>query len=101
MRAALLIVGILPLLSSGPWPQSEAGVDQKKIDEAIAQGVEFLKPARIPGIESRPDLYSDELVLWTFLHAGVPYDDPRFQELWRKVVSRPLEHVYNVALLAM
>jgi hypothetical protein len=94
MRPILLVLGVL-------LPQAEAGVDQKKVDDAIARGIEFLKPATIPAIEGRADLLSEELVLWTFVHAGVPYDDPRFQALWKTVVSRPLERTYDVALLAM
>jgi hypothetical protein len=101
MRPGLRIVGMLLLFSTGAWPQAEPGVDQKKVDEAIARGVEFLKAADVRPLDDRTDLLPDELVLWTFLHAGVPYDDPRFQALWKKVVSRPLERTYDVALLAM
>src|SRR5262245_16093277 len=101
MRPGLRFVGLLLLLSSGAWPQAEPGVDQKKVDEAIARGIEFLKPAPLPSIEVKPDFHFEELVLWTYIQAGVPYDDPRFQALWKKVVSCPLEKVYNVALLAM
>jgi hypothetical protein len=96
-----LVLGMLLLAAAGAWSQAEPGVDQKKVDEAIAKGVEFLKPSDIPAIELRPDLITEELVLWTFVHAGVPYDDPRFLALWKKVVSRPLERTYDVALLAM
>jgi hypothetical protein len=94
MRPVLLVLGLLST-------QGEPGVDQRKIDQAIAKGIEFLKPADIPAIEGRADLLSEELVLWTFVHAGVPYDDPRFLALWKKVVLRPLERTYDVALVAM
>src|SRR5204862_749466 len=77
------------------------GVDQGKIDDAIARGVAFPKAAEVPGIELRPELRSEELVLWTLVHAGVPYEDPLFRTLWKKVVSHPLERTYDVALLAM
>jgi hypothetical protein len=101
MRPGLCVVVLLLPLSTGAWPQAEPGVDQKRVDEAIAKGIEFLKPADVPAIEERPDLLSEELILWTFLHAGVPLDDPRLKALWKKVVSRPLERTYDVALLAM
>jgi len=101
MRPGLLFVGVFLFSSNRAWPQGDPGVDQTRVDEAIAKGVEFLKTAAIPGIELRPDLLSEELVLWTFVHAGVPYDDPKFEALWKKVVSHPLERTYDVALLAM
>ena len=101
MRLGWCFGTVLLLFPTAALPQADPGVDQKKVDEAIARGVQFLKPADIPAIEARPDLFSDELVLWTFIHAGVPSDDARFQALWKKVVSRPLERTYDVALLAM
>src|SRR5437763_1078903 len=101
MRPGMVWGALLLGLSSGGWAQDDAAVDQKRVNEAIARAIQFLKPAELPAIEARPDLPTDELVLWTFLHAGVPADDARFQALWKKVVTRPLERTYEVSLLAM
>jgi hypothetical protein len=96
----------------------DGGVDQKAIDKAIDKGVEFLKakvndpkwdqpfqrpanwPPNIP-TPPPPNRQNYELVLWTFLHAGVAEKDPAFQKLLKAVVEDPLWHTYNVGLLAM
>jgi len=44
---------------------------------------------------------SDELILWTFVHAGVRESDPDFQKYFKKMVDGPLEKTYKVALQAM
>ncbi len=77
-------------------------VDPKRIDDAIKKGVEFLRGAEsIPaGFDFGPK-DSDELILLTLVHAGVPENDPKMQELLKKVMDAPLESVYEVSLLAM
>jgi ferric-dicitrate binding protein FerR (iron transport regulator) len=78
----------------------QAGVDDKRVAEAIRQGIEYLRTAESPpgpyGVKS-----SDELILLTFIDAGIPEGDPKVQELLKKVVEAPLETTYNVALQAM
>jgi hypothetical protein len=75
-------------------------VDEVKVADAIRKGVAFLKPqvGRLNGFNPKP---ADELVLLTFLHAGVPESDPDLQMLLRKVVEGKLEWTYNVSLQAM
>ncbi|HYE99973.1 MAG TPA: FecR domain-containing protein, partial [Planctomycetota bacterium] len=79
---------------------AQAAVDPRRVDEAIRKGVEYLKTADSPpgpyGVKS-----SDELILLTYIHAGVPEGDPAFQALLKKVLDGPLETTYNVALQAM
>ncbi|MBI2931612.1 MAG: hypothetical protein HYY16_08160 [Planctomycetes bacterium] len=67
---------------------------QREIDGAIRRAVTFLKSAGMPADR-------EELILWTFMHAGVPESDPVFQELFRKILDSPPERTYNVALRAM
>jgi len=74
-------------------------VDQAAIDRAIDKGIEYLKPKAI----KRQDV---ELVLWTFLHAGVPETDPALQKLLRTCLEDPIwkherEFTYNIVLLTL
>lgn len=64
-------------------------------EEAVRAGLAFLRERL--GYEPR----ADELVLWTFLHAGVPEGDSDRQWLLRAILERRLERTYNVALQAM
>lgn len=93
-------------------------VDPKAVDRAIDSGAAFLKkkvsdpgfikpaapPKNLPAgsfIAPPQERLSVELILWTFLHAGVPEKDPAFQKLWKLAVDQPVWRTYNVALLAM
>src|SRR2546428_2312872 len=75
-------------------------VDEAKVDAAIKSGIAYLRTAPSPpshsGIKD-----SDELILWTFVHAGVGEADPDFQKYWKKMLDGPLEKTYKVALQAM
>jgi len=75
-------------------------VDEAKVDNAIKKGVEFLRTAKSPDFHNGYH-NSDVLILWTFIHAGVPQDDPKFKQLFDSVHAEPLEKTYKVALLAM
>jgi hypothetical protein len=82
-------------LAAVPLTQAKPGEpDQGAIDAAVKKGVEFLQKA---GVSEK----SEELVLWTLLHAGVPEEDPKFQSLLKEVTEAPLQKTYNVSLLAM
>jgi hypothetical protein len=83
-----------------PPPPPAAGVDEAKVDAAIKKGVEFLRTAKSPDF-SKAYHNSDVLILWTFIHAGVPQDDPKFVQLLNSCLSETLEKTYKVALLAM
>ncbi len=80
-------------------------VDQKSIDEAVARGVAWLKTAGSPSFAKPEDGWhvpdSDELILWTFVHAGVSESDPKFQEYFKKMIAAPLGRTYKAALQAM
>ncbi len=78
--------------------------DPRRVEEAIRRGVAYLKAARagtatVTGLEK--PMNTDELEVWTFLHAGVPEIDPKFQEDLERVMKTPLERTYKVALRAM
>jgi hypothetical protein len=74
-------------------------VDQKAIDDAIAKGVTFLKTAASPG--HYQIAHCDELILYTFIVAGVPKTDDRFQKLLQRVLADEPTHTYRVSLQAM
>jgi len=85
--------------------QAHPKVDQKRVDEAIKKGIAFLKtqtPAlgKPLGDGDRPQR-NDELVLWTFVHSGVPEGDPEFQRLFKNMMATDLERTYLVSLQAM
>src|SRR5258708_30713326 len=91
---------LLLALGTALFPQAKKP-DPKKIDEAISRGVGFLRGAERPGYPDRRIPTCDELVLWTFVHAGVPESDVLFQELLKTMLEGPLEKTYPVALQAM
>jgi hypothetical protein len=81
-------------------PPPVAGVDEIKVAQAIEKGVAFLKTAKSPDFHNAYR-NSDVLILWTFIHAGVPRNDPKFQQLFESCMNEPLDKTYKVALLAM
>ncbi len=81
-------------------PPPTPGVDEIKVDAAIRKGVEFLRTAKSPDFHNGYK-NSDVLILWTFIHAGVAHDDPKFVQLLSACLAEPLEKTYKVALLAM
>jgi len=82
-----------------PSPTS-GGVNEVAVTRAIEKGIQFLRTAKSPDVKGAYT-NSDELLLWTFIHAGVPETDPKFQELFRSVTTQPLKRTYKVTLLAM
>src|SRR5262245_20807398 len=106
MRRAVCALGLW-LVASGlhaaqepkkQEPAAHPGIDQRRVTKAIQKGIEFLKTAPSPGHNSSKD--ADELILLTFLHANAE-DQPRYKELFNKMLQDPLEATYNVALQAM
>ncbi len=89
-----------PLLAQEPPPPPVAGVDEFKVAQAIEKGIAFLRTAKSPDFHNGYR-NSDVLILWTFIHAGVPQNDPRFQQLFESSMNEPLDKTYKVALLAM
>src|SRR5882672_11963552 len=75
-------------------------VDEQQVDAAIKKGVAWLRTAPSPGAHAGIK-DSDELIVWTFLHAGVRESDPDFQKYFKKMLEGTLEKTYKVALQAM
>jgi hypothetical protein len=73
-------------------------VDQGKVDAAIQKGLAYLK-SQGQGLEGGHGV----LVLWTFLHAGVPETDALFQGLLKGMVESDMNSLgtYDASLQAM
>jgi hypothetical protein len=91
-----------------PEPKKEIvpQVDQKKVDAAIKKGVQYLvaQVGKMPlSFEKEPTrtCHSDELVLWTLIHAGVPESTAPFKFLFKNVTGGEFRRTYEVALQAM
>jgi hypothetical protein len=98
--AFLFLAASSPAWAQKAPPVPVPGVDEVKVQQAIDKGIAFLRT------RTSPDFHngyrnSDELILWTFLHAGVPESDPKVKQLFDSVLSQPLDKTYKVALLAM
>jgi len=98
--ALICLVGYLMVLSPLPG-YSQDKVDQKKIDEAIDKGVDFLLDSKQVKRWMKTDYM--ELITLTLLHAGV---DPRknselAQAIQEIATKKSLQRTYNVALTAM
>ena len=101
IRAALLSLALSSAAAAASTPLGAGqAVDEAKVDQAIKKGVEFLRTAKSPDFHNGYK-NSDVLILWTFIHAGVPQDDPKFKQLLDGVIGEPLEKTYKVSLLAM
>src|SRR5688572_20652515 len=72
-----------------------------EVRAAIAKAVDYLRRAPLPSATHQTPAPSDELVLWAFVNAGVPKEDPLFDKLLQKVLSTKLQRTYSVSLQAM
>jgi hypothetical protein len=95
-------LGVLMLAGA----QSTPGVDDQKVAGAIERGVAWLRQAKSHGSDLSkkklaPVRDADDLLLLTFLHSGVPRDDPKVQQLLASVLAAPFDHTYPVAVRAM
>jgi hypothetical protein len=104
MRSALAVFCVL-LAATPAATQDKKGkaadkVDPVKVDGAIKKGLAYLK-GQIGKYGSLNRRRSEELILWTFTHGGVPENDPEFEKLLKTVLETPLEWTYNVSLQAM
>ncbi len=68
---------------------------------AVAKGVEYLHKAKLPPATHNAPMPPDELILLTFLHAGVPKDDPMFAKLLGQVLGAKQQRTYCISLQAM
>jgi hypothetical protein len=101
--AAGIVFGATPgssRASAEQDPRREVDPFQRRVDAAIERGIAYLKKSNPspPGFDIGE---SYELVLWTFVHAGMSQTDPLFQKLFRQMIEAPLEKTYRVALQAM
>jgi hypothetical protein len=93
------LVGSLMVLSPLPG-YSQDKVDQKKIDEVIDKGVDFLLEGK--QVEKWMKRQEIELVVLTLLHAGVnPKKNTWLANAIQKIAASKLEKTYNVAVTAM
>ena len=100
MIAALAV--FLPLGAVASTPQEPPDINfQFKVDKAIKKGIASLKGKSIGAHHRIPS--GNELILLTYVHAGVKEDDPHFQTLLQEVIDPKLklEHTYRVVLTAM
>jgi hypothetical protein len=89
--------------------QAHPKVDQLRVDQAIDDGVKFLR-TQLKQMEQEfvhaweqgaPAQNYLELVLWTWVHAGVPEDDAEFQAMLSKMLAGKLTTTYKVSLQAL
>jgi hypothetical protein len=73
-------------------------IDQARVDDAIRRGITWL---RNPPYPADYPWSANELILWTYVHAGVPESDPDFQKRLKQMLDAPLDRTYRVALQAM
>ncbi|HVE43159.1 MAG TPA: hypothetical protein VNM14_25005 [Planctomycetota bacterium] len=102
----LLLGSALPLSAQDKkkGAAAQGKVDQVRVDQAVAKGIAYLQTT-IDTLKSTErygiHLQSDELVLWTMLHAGVSDQDPDLQKLLKRMLDRKLEATYCVSLQAL
>jgi hypothetical protein len=86
-------------------PQAAPPPDQKRVDEAIRKGVEFLKGSGSPSAYGAADPWhvpdSDELILLTLVVGGCSEKDPVVQKYLKKSLEGPLHKTYKVATQAV
>ncbi len=74
-------------------------VDQRKVDQAIANGITFLRGTNLAGLRGGTD--DLELVLYTLIHGGVSERDPEVQSMLKAMLALEPQKTYNTALRAM
>ena len=97
-----LFLACAGVLQAQEWRPKDPNIPAAEIDTAIRNGVAWLKsqPARV-GVPGNRIEDTNELVLYTLLHAGVASGEPLPAELLKSIVDREPDRVYNVALGAM
>jgi hypothetical protein len=99
-RLGALLGGWIVLTGTVHGQGQNQAVDQKRIDDAIQKGVEYLRTAESSGWDQHIN-NCDELILLTLIHADVAEKDPKLQEILTRVMTAKLERTYKVSLLAM
>ncbi len=97
MHAALLMT---ILAAAAPQEKGKPKVDPVQVDQAIKKGTAYLK-SQLGKYGSLNRRRSEELILWTFIHAGLTEADPDVQSLLKTVLETELQWTYNVSLQAL
>jgi len=106
MKQALMLAALaaMPVGAEQDRGNKAASKLEARVEIAITQGVRYLKgqagTLKVSAHGGRP-IPVDELVLWTFIHAGLPESDADFQRLFKNMTDRRLEWTYSVSLQAM
>jgi hypothetical protein len=99
MAKAFILFLLLGATITPALAQDPNAVTQRQIDQAIRKGGDHLKVAVSSADWLHPNC--DELILLAMIAAGVPENNPKFDEYLRHCLQAPLEKTYKVALLAM
>jgi hypothetical protein len=94
--AWILLLGLVMAFRPPPAPPQG---DPAKVDAAIKSGLDVLRNRLIKQTSAAPR--ERELILLTFVHAGVRKGDPVYDQLLRDVLEDPLLSTYRVSLQAM
>ncbi len=102
MRMLGVLVGLLLALPASAQDKKGAKpkIDPRQVDAAIQKGTAFLK-SQLGKYGTLGRIRSEELLLWTFVHAGLPEADPDVAALLKTVTETPLQWTYNVSLQAL
>jgi hypothetical protein len=96
--AVLALATALPGAAQPAFAPKPSTIPDAKLQEAVRKGMAFLKAAKLPKVHSQS---TDSLVLYAFLHGGMPRQDPAFQKYLKQVVDAPPAKTYHVAVAAM
>src|SRR5689334_21101732 len=69
-----------------------AGVDIKKVDEAIKKGVDYLKTQEAVFSSDPFGAHAPELVLLTYTHAGLRPGNPAYDALLKAMLDEPMKN---------
>lgn len=70
----------------------------RSLEEAVRGGMAYL---RVHAAAFTRESKAEELLMWTYLQAGVTESDPEFQTLLKSILEKKLERTYTVAFTAM
>lgn len=99
----LFVLAALSPAQAQEFRPKDSKFPMSTIDRAVQKALEWLKsaPPQPGGVALERMQDTNELVLYTLLHAGVPASDPVLREFVKPIVDREPDRVYNVALGAM
>ena len=103
MRTIILSLTVLCVCLQAQDNKPYPGVDQKKVDEAIDKGAEWLLKREYKewAFGQHGPMRHHDLVLYTLLHAGVDRENAVFKKLLKEVLETDLTRTYLVSLHAM